>query len=1058
MRITGWHIDGFGVFSDYAVDDLRADLTIVFGPNEAGKSTLLAYLRSVLFGFADRREPQRTYPPVHGGRHGGRLFLADENGAYTLERYRGARAFRLTLPDGREGTPADLANLVGQADAEVFHNLFAFSLTELESLGTLDTSAVRERIFSATVLGAGRSARQVMATLDRRRELLLRPQMDGAEIPRVATQLRLLDERITAATHVAAGYEQVRATEQRWAGELQRLADDLGRRREVAERATALLDLWPEWAEADEAREELDQIDPAGEIPQDIEARMERLGGEVVAAKAAHDDRRRELTELERQLAQLRPDDRLAAVADEADALFVELLAYQRAVVRGGDVEHRRREEQAALHEELAWLGPEWDRERVTAFDRSIPTAEEVRAFGADLEQAASQRRHAEAELERVAARVEEATAAERRLQEGLRRYSGVPAPEVLDDREAGIRRLRAKLTDQGWASARYDVAARALEDLRASASGAASSVVGLPAWLRLALFLLGLLLAAGGVATVVTGQGMAGVVGGAVGAMLLLIAVALRPGGLRANSRAQSAHAAMQQRLHAAEAEVVSRRKAAAGLREEVASLAGRLELPPLPAPLDVEERSALLGQQREASREAERLANELTQASRARRAADDVMSGLQATAARVVAADREAQQRWLTWKADHRVPAALSPQGVLDFFASVERVRSMLRQLEAAEAEAREIERTTREFEERAWIAWRSSGLEVSIGSDDLVSALRLLHERTSSDAAVRRDRAILQSHLADAESRMAAAEQRLKARTEARAEVFARLGAVDEPDARRRIIASRRRAELQQRLKRSEKRIRNRLGDGPAAEAVLAQLPEGDVEGWRATRKKAKAEVQRLEADREEAVRRHHEAHQQVQGLEASSDLPGLQLEREGLRKHLREAITEWQQLTLARSLVLETLNRYQRERQPAVLARASTLFAGVTADRYEQVVISEGGLDVVDRDGQRLDTGHLSRGTAEQLYLCVRFGLAAEFATRAAALPLVLDDVLVNFDPDRARGMARAIDTVADEHQVLLFTCHPHIVDLLLEARPGSEVLKLRRPSAEAVEEG
>ncbi|MPZ86530.1 MAG: AAA family ATPase [Nitriliruptorales bacterium] len=1063
MRITGWHIDGFGVFSGYAVEDLPPGLTIVLGPNEAGKSTLLAYLRSLLFGFADRRDPERSYAPVHGGRHGGRLFLADDNGAYTLERYRGARNFRLTLPDGREGAAADLGRLVGQADAEVFHNLFAFSLSELESLGTLDTNAVRERIFSAGVLGAGRSARQVMGKLDRRRELLLRPQIDGAEIPRLAERLRRLDERVAEAARVASGHEQVWDTERHWARELERLAGRLREERAAVERTSALLDLWPEWTETAEARRELDGLEVVEEVPEDIESRLERISGEVAGARTAYDDRRYELGELERQVDQLQPDNRLAAVAEDADALFVEHSAYQRALARGGEVERMRRQEQAELHEELARLGPEWDRERAAGLDRSIPTAEEVRALGADADRAAARHAQLDEDVERARAKVDTAAAEERRLQEALRRFSGIPGPERLDEQEACIRRLRAKLTDHGWASARYDVAARALEDLRVSARGAKSSLVGVPAWLRPALLVLGLLLVAGGVSAFLTDQLVVAAGTGASGFLLLaLAALALRPVMRHPGPRATGARAAMQKHTREAAGEVETRRQAATRLREEVATLARQLDLPPLPAPLDVEERGALVTQHRESRRDADRLARALTEASAARRTAERHLTELRTDAQEAAAADREAAEHWVTWKVDHGVPAALSPQGVLDFFSSVERVRSMVRQLEATEAEAGEIERTTRKFEQRVAFALQTSGLDTPAGPDDLLSALTLLHERTTDDAALRRDRTNLQGHLADAESRLSAAEQRLKARIEARDEVFTLLGAADEEDARHRIGVGGRRAQLWQRLTRGEARIRDRLGEGPEADLVLEELPEGDLTGWRARREQARGELVRLEAEREEAVRRHHDAHQQVRALEESTDLPGLGLEREGVRQQLRDATAGWQRLTLARSLVLETLNRYQRERQPAVLARASELFAGVTAGRYEQVVISENGLDVVDRDGQRLDPGALSRGTAEQLYLCIRFGLAADFATQAAPLPLVLDDVLVNFDPERARGMATAIGSVAEDHQVLLFTCHPQIADMLLDARPGSRVIELQRsnpgPTEAAIEPG
>jgi len=88
--------------------------------------------------------------------------------------------------------------------------------------------------------------------------------------------------------------------------------------------------------------------------------------------------------------------------------------------------------------------------------------------------------------------------------------------------------------------------------------------------------------------------------------------------------------------------------------------------------------------------------------------------------------------------------------------------------------------------------------------------------------------------------------------------------------------------------------------------------------------------------------------------------------------------------------------------------------------------------------VSSGGQRLDAGLLSRGTVEQLYLCLRLALAESYAERAVALPIVLDDVLVNFDPRRSAAMAGVIAEVAARHQVIAFTCHPHAADLLRQA--------------------
>jgi uncharacterized protein YhaN len=56
-------------------------------------------------------------------------------------------------------------------------------------------------------------------------------------------------------------------------------------------------------------------------------------------------------------------------------------------------------------------------------------------------------------------------------------------------------------------------------------------------------------------------------------------------------------------------------------------------------------------------------------------------------------------------------------------------------------------------------------------------------------------------------------------------------------------------------------------------------------------------------------------------------------------------------------------------------------------------------------------------------------------------------MVLDDVLVNFDPERARAMARTLGAFAREHQLLFFTCHPSMRDLLALHAVAARVVEL-----------
>jgi len=100
--------------------------------------------------------------------------------------------------------------------------------------------------------------------------------------------------------------------------------------------------------------------------------------------------------------------------------------------------------------------------------------------------------------------------------------------------------------------------------------------------------------------------------------------------------------------------------------------------------------------------------------------------------------------------------------------------------------------------------------------------------------------------------------------------------------------------------------------------------------------------------------------------------------------------------------------------------------------------------------------------LSRGTREAVFLSLRLALAAGYARRGINLPLVLDDVLVNFDADRAGAAARVLrDFAKDGHQLLMFTCHRHIMQMFkgikVEVRELPNRFGQEEPVSEVVEE-
>ena len=188
------------------------------------------------------------------------------------------------------------------------------------------------------------------------------------------------------------------------------------------------------------------------------------------------------------------------------------------------------------------------------------------------------------------------------------------------------------------------------------------------------------------------------------------------------------------------------------------------------------------------------------------------------------------------------------------------------------------------------------------------------------------------------------------------------------------------------------------------------------------------------------------RLQERMQSLSDDDAASRLRG---RREELVERLRALAAEWSKVVLARSLLVKARNTYEEERQPDVVRRAAAFFQALTGGRYTKlhVTVEEQKISVLDGTGLWKTPEQLSRGTREQLYLALRFGLIQSMGTEAERLPVIVDEVFVNFDLERARHAAAAFVELSRTNQVLVLTCHQWMVDLFTEAAPNAAVVNL-----------
>ena len=146
MKLRELDIEHFGIFSQYQVSFANTGLQTVFGPNEAGKSTLLQLIREMLFGFAERN---RYVLAEHTGEMAATALIELANGKHVRYRRRKGRRNVITgqfVEDGGQVDETEWRRLLGGAGPELFENVFGFSLAELTAAEqSLKRANFRER-------------------------------------------------------------------------------------------------------------------------------------------------------------------------------------------------------------------------------------------------------------------------------------------------------------------------------------------------------------------------------------------------------------------------------------------------------------------------------------------------------------------------------------------------------------------------------------------------------------------------------------------------------------------------------------------------------------------------------------------------------------------------------------------------------------------------------------------------------------------------------------------------------------------------------------------------
>ncbi len=1024
MRINDIEVDGFGVWKGLKVENLAPGMTVFYGQNEAGKTTLMHFLRTMLFGFSDERR-NRYLPPVYGGLAGGEIQVITSQGNYQIQRHIDPNRLNdvngdLVLIDEENGTnygKNQLASLLSSIDEPIFNNVFAIGLREIQELNTLNSTDAAEHLYKLTT-GVDRvSLVDVMKDLRKRRESLWNPAPDTrSRLGELHARRRNLQREI----------DELAARSRRWSriaaqsGEAARTLEELAARLKSFEKESRTIELAIQTGDRWRSRRTvLDQIQSMGNLPDanTISVKdLDKLNVRIAQQREKITKIRAERKSVRREGLSIPVNRQLLSLASRVDAIsehlpWIEALQAQAARVRG-EINSIR----TSLGGEVSSLGSRID---LKSKDVRELANQGVAALQNHARKLVAKREELDAANDSVERAKSELGQYEGRMQSALI-AQGDGVSNSREDAARLVNRLRRRMELEEKVNRlnaqRHDLE-RDIDDVvnEQVLPVGKLSILGV-------VFIIGIVLAGFGLWNLYFTGGQQGNTVTEMGFLLMILgtvfgltALALKHHWERIardeldDFRHQFDLVRQQLKRTRAERDELDRQlPAGAGewelqLKDAEGSLSRLEDLIPLESRYQAA--TAALD---EAKRRREKMQKEL----------------------------EDLDRRWREGLRMVGMPENLAPDQLKEVTQRSERIQGFHSRLEQLEAEAAERDKEVAQLDRRIDALLGEADIKFD-SKMDTATRLQTLRVTLGEQRRLLAQRKELAAKFRSYRSSDSKAVRELDRLLGQKRRMLAIAGADSEEQYRQFASQHAHLGKLRDQAQALTDQISAALGGYVSEEVIAGYL---DQYGQSGLEKQWEQVISAIETTKQEQARVHQqrgEFLQEMKLLGEDSRLDEARLELAATLAEIRELSQQWQVLAVSGQMLENIRETYESRRQPETLLEASAFLSRLTEGHYVRIWTRLTGEELLvdNAKGETLPVEQLSRGTREAVYLGLRLALVDAYARRGAVVPLILDDVLVNFDSNRARAAATVLrDFAKSGYQVLMFTCHEHFRDM------------------------
>ena len=1022
MKITDVQVDGFGVWKGLDVDSLSSEMTVFHGYNEAGKTTLMQFVRSMMFGFSPGRLDKYT-PPLYGGLAGGAIDLATPNGKWNITRHVDPNRHSdpigdLTVTDEHDGSVhgnSQLASLMADVDESIFNNVFAIGLREIQELGALNSTAASEYLYRLT------SGLDRVSLIDVMRDLKNRRENIWSANPKAESRLQVLSDR---RQKLLREIDQLKQNAKRWSRiasettDVNHQLDDLKTKLKKTEREARLIEIAIQIADRWQSRSVIrDQITAYGNLPDERDVSIPKL-----------DDVNEKITTQKSRIEQIRTQRR--TIKTEAMALPINRHLWS------------QKSRIEAISEHAPWVQSlerqtETIRDEIDQVEKTLVA--EVNSLGPKMKLRAKDVRDIGGagfrQLESVGDRLvdghEALEAAKQEVEtrqfdlgqhnQRLTKSRGeLGTTDSLEETSAYVNRLKRRVE----LGEKIDKLNRSRSSLEREIDSVVAEQV-LPVE-KLAViggvFILGFILLGLGIFSDMFGLVKVGETGRNSGLLMLFLGLGATMLSLGIKYHWEKmAKEQLDDFRH--QIDIVRQQlKRSKNERDEIEKQlpAGSI------AQYDMELENATT-----------RL-NRLTDLVPLEHRVENTKMSMEEARRNVQVRQREletAEKNWRTALRTSGLPEALEPEQLKEIINRSDRISGHNTRLEQLRGELNSKQKEITTIQQRIETTLHETGLPMEQGG--LSDRLGLISRAINEQRVHVTSRKELATRYKSLRNRLNKTKRELDRQLGIKQRLLATIGAESEEAYRQ--IASRhsQRRKLEKKKAELDDQISLAIGkhyQQKELQEVFSIYGSGGLE------KRWDAIQEELELDREEQNRlmqMRGELMQEVKALGDDSKLDEVRLELNSIESEIGQLKLKWQELGASSQMLEMIRESYESKRQPETLREASTYLEKLSDGKYTRIWTRMTGEELlVDNfQDETIAVENLSRGTREAVFLSLRLALVGAYARRGALVPMVLDDVLVNFDGQRARNAAEVLyDFSRNGYQILMFTCHDHIRDI------------------------